>query len=192
MKSLYFSLISLLLITVTSCNSISSNPIEGAEQLKKELSQFAKSDNLQEFNITLSKYWNAYPEDQRTKFLLAFRGEIIANDTIVSILANSDTKTYPMCETYLKSILDFEYNIALSNLGEIAKSNDKNSFISSPSAHAILLCSLLANHAEKRIKTKHIKILKLLIITLNHLLFYLKWNFLIHILDILEKVVNRE
>ena len=48
MKSLYFSLISLLLITVTSCNSISSNPIEGAEQLKKELSQFAKSDNLQE------------------------------------------------------------------------------------------------------------------------------------------------
>ena len=32
--------------------------------------------------------------------------------------------------------------------------NDKNSFISSPSAHAILLCSLLANHAEKKDKNE--------------------------------------
>ena len=157
MKTFYFNLISLLLITVTGCNSISSDPIEGAGQLKKELSQFAKSDNLQELNITLSKYWDKYPEENRTTFLLAFRREIIANDTIVGILANSDAKIYPMCEIYLKSILDIEYNIALSNLGEIAKSNDKNSFISSPSAHAILLCSLLANHAEKKDKNEAYK-----------------------------------
>ena len=157
MKTFYFNLISLLLITVTGCNSISSDPIEGAGQLKKELSQFAKSDNLQELNITLSKYWDKYPEENRTTFLLAFRGEIIANDTIVGILANSDAKIYPMCEIYLKSILDIEYNIALSNLGEIAKSNDKNSFISAPSAHAILLCSLLANHAEKKDKNEAYK-----------------------------------
>lgn len=32
MKTFYFNLISLLLITVTGCNSISSDPIEGAGQ----------------------------------------------------------------------------------------------------------------------------------------------------------------
>ena len=192
MKTFYFNLISLLLITVTGCNSISSDPIEGAGQLKKELSQFAKSDNLQELNITLSKYWDKYPEENRTTFLLAFRGEIIANDTIVGILANSDAKIYPMCEIYLKSILDIEYNIALSNLGEIAKSNDKNSFISAPSAHAILLCSLLANHAEKKDKNEAYKDIETAYNNLKSSPLLFKMEFLIHILDILEKVVNRE
>lgn len=157
MKSLFFSLISLLLITTTSCNGISSDPIEGAKQLKKELNQFAKSNNLQELNITLSKYWDTYPEDQRTKFLLAFRGEIITNDTIVDILANSDAKIHPMCETYLKTILDLEYNIALSNLEKTAGLKDKSNYIASPSAHAILLCSLLAEHAVNKDKNEAYK-----------------------------------
>ena len=70
--------------------------------------------------------------------------------------------------------------------------NDKNSFISSPSAHAILLCSLLANHAEKKDKNEAYKDIETAYNNLKSSPLLFKMEFLIHILDILEKVVNWE
>lgn len=147
-KFFRFTLICLFYLSLGACNKIDSDPITGASQLNKELTKLADSNNLQEAHNILSEYWDAYQDGNRTQFLLALRGELMANDKVVNFIVQTDFHQFPMFGTYMKNLQQVAYEEALSNLGHVLESGDNSSFNGSAAAKGILLGSLLADCEE--------------------------------------------
>ena len=86
----------LLLIAVTSCKSISSDPIKGAYELSVELQSFTKKNDYESANKLLSEYIRAYQGEDNITFLLALRGNLMTNDNVVNFIADANFHKHPM------------------------------------------------------------------------------------------------
>ena len=105
----------LLLIGMTSCHSISSDPIKGADELCLEMQSFTEKNDYESANKLLSEHMGAYHDEDNTTFLLALRGNLMTNDNIVNFIADADFHKYPMFVNTLKAIQQVAFADAINN-----------------------------------------------------------------------------
>ena len=105
----------LLLIGVTSCHSISSDPAKGADELCLEMLSFTEKNDYESANKLLSEYIGAYHDEDNTIFLVALRGNLMTNDDIVNFIADADFHKYPMFVNTLKAIQKVAFADAINN-----------------------------------------------------------------------------
>lgn len=101
MKLFIYFVVASLLTTFVGCNSVSSDPEKGAEELTELLIHSEDSNNIKEAHGFLSRYWDAYAEKERNVSLLALYNKLISQDKIVYFIASQDFHTYPLCGMYL-------------------------------------------------------------------------------------------
>ena len=104
-----------LLIAVTSCHSISSDPTKGADELSLELQSLAKKNDCASADKLLSEYIRAYQDENNITFLLALRGNLMTNDNVVKFIADADFHKYPMFGNTLKAVQQVAFADAISN-----------------------------------------------------------------------------
>lgn len=138
MKLFIYFVVASLLTTFVGCNSISSDPEKGAEELTELLIHSEESNNIKEAHEFLSRYWDAYAEKERNVFLLALYNKLISQDKIVYFIASQDFHTYPLCGMYLQNILQTQLSLAI----------EKPS--SNWASKGILFGSILADYADSR------------------------------------------
>lgn len=150
MRTLYTLILSIVLITTISCNSINPDPIKGAKQLNEDLTELANSNDLQGLHTKLSEYWNAYPEELHSSLFRSLQWELLSNNSVVRMMADSDFNKYPMCGKYLQMIQEFAFADAMSALENMsyATHEEKNNLNLGPAEKGILLASLLANYSK--------------------------------------------
>lgn len=105
----------LLLIAVTSCHSISSDPTKGADELCLDLQLFTEKNDYESANKILSEYLGVYHDQDSITFLLALRGNLMTNDNIVNFIADADFHKYPMFGNTLKALLQVAFADAINN-----------------------------------------------------------------------------
>ena len=113
MKKIYVFM--LLLIAVTSCHSISSDPTKGADELCLDLQLFTEKNDYENANKILSEYLGVYHDQDSITFLLALRGNLMTNDNIVNFIADADFHKYPMFGNTLKALLQVAFADAINN-----------------------------------------------------------------------------
>lgn len=131
-------LIMMLMIMAVSCQSISNDPIKGANDLSNELQSLANRNDCGDANKLLSKYLNAYQGKNKAMFLLALRGNLIANDRIVNFIANADFHKFPMLGNTMKELQQIAFNDAI---------NEPNA--SSPASKGIMFGVIMADYAKE-------------------------------------------
>ena len=105
----------LLLIAVTSCHSISSDPTKGADELCLDLQLFTEKNDYESANKILTEYLGVYHDQDSITFLLALRGNLMTNDNIVNFIADADFHKYPMFGNTLKALLQVAFTDAINN-----------------------------------------------------------------------------
>lgn len=130
--------IMMLMIMAISCQSISNDPVKGANDLSCELQSFANKNDFKGANELLYKYLNAYQGKNKTMFLLALRGNLIANDRIVIFIANADFHKFPMLGNTMKELQQIAFNDAI---------NEPNA--SSPASKGIIFGVIMADYAKE-------------------------------------------
>lgn len=128
--------IACMLAILTGCNSISSDPIKGAEELTQLLIHSEESANIKETHELLSRYWDAYVDNNRTKFLIALHHNLVGEDKLVKYIVSQDFHSYPMCGTYMENILKIQHNLAMKEPS------------SNWASKGILFGSILADYAD--------------------------------------------
>ncbi len=127
----------MLMIVAVSCQSISNDPIKGANDLSNELQSFANNNDCEGANKLLSKYLNAYQGKNKAMFLLALRGNLIANDRVVNFIADADFHKFPMLGNTMKELQQIAFNDAI---------NEPNA--SSPALKGIMFGVIMADYAK--------------------------------------------
>lgn len=126
----------LLLIAMTSCHSISPDPIKGADELSIELQLLTEKNDCESANKLLSEYIIAYQDEDKILFLLALRGNLMTNDNVVNFLADADFHKYPMFGNTLKAILQVAFADAI-----------KHPNANSPASKGIMFGVIMADYA---------------------------------------------
>lgn len=128
----------MLVIMAVSCQSISSDPVKGANDLSNELQSLAYRNDCEDANKLLSEYLNAYQGQDRIMFLLALRGNLMANDKVVNFIAKGDFHKFPMLGNTLKELQQIAFNDAI---------NEPNA--SSPASKGIMFGVIMADYAKE-------------------------------------------
>lgn len=130
--------IMMLMIMAVSCQSISSDPVKGANDLSNEIQSLAYRNDCEDANKLLSEYLNAYQGQDRIMFLLALRGNLMANDKVVNFIAEGDFHKFPMLGNTLKELQQIAFNDAI---------NKPNA--SSPASKGIMFGVIIADYAKE-------------------------------------------
>ena len=135
-----FPLLLVVILFISGCNKVNSDPIKGAEELCEELSSAANSDNYDEVCKTLSEYLNAYKNNDNLLFLMAFRNELMspAMDKVADHIASADYDKYPVYKEYIQKLISIASKQALS-------SKEHHGY---PAEQAYVFCSLMKDYAE--------------------------------------------
>lgn len=142
MKDIINIFIIILFVTFfVGCNSISQNPIKGAEDLTKQLIDCQQTGDTNKAHKILFTYWTTYNGKEKKKFLKALNNNLIDHDAVVTFLLQPSFITYPMFETYLKNIFNIELELGQKTPGINAASK------------GLLLGSLLTDY-DKRDETE--------------------------------------
>lgn len=126
----------MLMIMAVSCQSISNDPVKGANDLSNELQSFANRNDCENANKLLSEYLNSYKGQDRIMFLLALRGNLMANDRVVSFIAEADFHKFPLLGKTMKELQQIAYADAI---------NEPNA--SSPASKGIMFGVIMADYA---------------------------------------------
>ena len=127
-----------LLIAVTSCHSISPDPIKGADELSLELQSLAEKNDCEGANELLSEYLNAYYDKDKTMFLLGLRDNLMVNDMIVNFIADADFHKYPMFGNLMKGLQLVAFADAI---------NEPKA--ASPASKGIMFAVIMADYAKE-------------------------------------------
>lgn len=130
--------IMMLMIMAVSCQSISNDPVKGANNLINELQSLANRKDCEDANKLLSEYLNAYKDQNRIIFLLALRGNLMANDKVVNFIAEADFHKFPMLGKTMKELQQIAFNEAI---------NEPNA--SSPASKGIMFGIIMADYAKE-------------------------------------------
>lgn len=128
----------MLMIMAVSCQSISNDPVKGANDLINELQSLANRNDCEDANKLLSEYLNAYKDQNRIMFLLALRGNLMANDKVVSFIAEADFHKFPMLGKTMKE---------LQQIAFIDTIDEPNA--SSPASKGIMFGVIMADYAKE-------------------------------------------
>lgn len=128
----------MLMLMTVSCQSISSDPVTGANDLSTELQSLSNKNDCEGANKVLSDYLNAYQGENKKIFLLALRGNLIANDRVVNFIVDADFHKFPMLGNTMKELQKVAFNEAL---------NEPNS--SSPASKGIMFGVIMADYAKE-------------------------------------------
>ncbi|MCH5328802.1 MAG: hypothetical protein J1E02_07255 [Coprobacter sp.] len=130
--------IMMLMIMAVSCQSISNDPIKGANDLSKELQSLAIKNDCEATNELLSKYLNAYQDKDKIMFLLALRDNLMANDRVVNFIADADFHEFPMLRNIMKELQQIAFCDAI---------NEPNPH--SPASKGIMFVVMMADYAKE-------------------------------------------
>lgn len=130
--------IMMLMIMAVSCQSISNDPVKGANNLINELQSLANRNDCEDANKLLSEYLNAYKDQNRIIFLLALRDNLMANDKVVNFIAEADFHKFPMLGKTMKELHQIAFNDAI---------NEPNA--SSPASNGIMFGVIIADYAKE-------------------------------------------
>lgn len=130
--------IMMLMIIAVSCQSISNDPVKGANDLNNELQSLANKNDCEDANKLLSEYLNAYKDQDRIMFLLALRANLMANDKVVNFIAEADFHKFPMLGKTMKELQLVAFIDAI---------NEPNA--SSPASKGIMFGVIMADYAKE-------------------------------------------
>lgn len=127
-----------LMLMAVSCQSISTDPIKGADDLNTKLSSLANKNDCEAANQLLSEYLKAYQDKDKTMFLLALRGNLMANDNVVNFIADADFHKFPMLGNTMKELQQVAFADAI---------NEPKA--TSPASKGIMFGVIMADYAKE-------------------------------------------